>query len=217
MQHEALKYYANILTPFSPLVLKKIDEILALNLPVDMIAPSHGIIWRKDAFQIVKQYQEWASQQPEARAVVIYDTMWQATRRMADAIGEGLAEGGVEHRIYHASTSDRNELLVEIFRSRALIFGSPTWNNGLLPAIWPLLHDLKSLRFKNKIGGAFGAYGWSGEGAGLIEAQFDVCKIPHPVPAPRCKWRPDAAALAECRAFGRAMAEQVKAAVPASR
>ena len=91
LYEEALKYYANILTPFSALVLKKIDEVLGLNLAVDMIAPSHGVIWRKNPLQIVKTYQEWASQKPERSAVVLYDTMWDGTRQMAEAIGQGLA------------------------------------------------------------------------------------------------------------------------------
>ena len=90
LYEEAIKYYANILTPFSSLVLKKIDEVLSLNLAVDIIAPSHGVIWRKDPLQIVKKYQEWAAQQPEKSAVILYDTMWEGTRQMAEAIGQGL-------------------------------------------------------------------------------------------------------------------------------
>ena len=124
LYEEALKYYANILTPFSPLVSKKIDEVLALNLPVDMIAPSHGVIWRKDPLQIVKKYQEWAAQKPEKTAVILYDTMWEATRRMAEAIGDGLAAEGVPFKLFHMAVTDRNDVLTEIFKAKAVIIGS---------------------------------------------------------------------------------------------
>jgi len=104
LYEEALKYYANILTPFSSLVLKKIEEVLSLNLAVDMIAPSHGVIWRKDPLQIVKKYQEWAAQQPEKSAVILYDTMWEGTRLMAEAIGQGLADERKEYNIQQTAT-----------------------------------------------------------------------------------------------------------------
>jgi anaerobic nitric oxide reductase flavorubredoxin len=130
---EALKYYANILTPFSSMVLKKIDEVLALNLPVDMIAPSHGIIWRQDPLQIVEQYRKWAAQSPEKTAVIIFDTMWDGTRRMAESIGEGLLSENIPYKSYFMPVSDHNDVVAEIFKTRAVIIGSPTFNNGLLP------------------------------------------------------------------------------------
>ena len=135
LYEEALKYYANILTPFSTAVSRKIDELLALNLPVKAIAPSHGVIWRKDPIQIVKKYQEWAAQQPRKTAVVIYSSMWDATRRMAGAIGEGLAAENVSHKIFRMPISDVNDVVTEVFTARAVIVGSSTHNGGLLPSI----------------------------------------------------------------------------------
>jgi anaerobic nitric oxide reductase flavorubredoxin len=201
---EALKYYANILTPYSHLVTKKLDEFAGLGLPVDIIAPSHGVIWRQDPLQIVNQYKAWAAQTPERRAVIVYDTMWNATRRMAEAIGEGLTDEGVEHKLCHAVTGDRNDTLKEAFRARTILMGSSTLNNGLLPSLWPLLHDLKGLRFKNKLAGAFGSFGWSGENVPLIEAHFKACGFPLVAPGVKCKWQPDAEGLRLCREFGRA-------------
>jgi len=163
LYEEALKYYANILTPFSDLVLKKIDELLALDLPVDMICPSHGVIWRKDPLQIVKAYQEWARQIPQNKAVVIFDTMWEGTRRMAEAIGNGLGQEGVSYVLCHMGNSDRNDVVTKIFEAKAVIVGSPTVNRGLLPTIMPIMEELRGLRFKNKIGAAFASVGWSGE------------------------------------------------------
>ena len=210
LYEEALKYYANILTPYSDRVLKKIDELLALNLPVDMIAPSHGVIWRKDPLQIVKKYQEWASQKPEPRAVVIYDTMWNATERMAKAIGEGLDEAGVDHKIFHAAIMDLNDMIVEIFKARLVVIGCSTHNNGLLPSIMPLLEDMTGQKFKNKLGAAFGSYGWSGEGVKVIEKQFQEAGFALAREGLRCKWQPGDADLLACRAFGKELGAAVK-------
>jgi len=207
---EALKYYVNILTPFSDRVLKKIDEVLALELPVEMIAPSHGIIWRNDPLQIVRRYQEWARQQPQPRAVILYDTMWNGTRRMAEAIGDGLADVDVDYKILHMAVTDRNDALVEVFRARTIAIGSPTLNNGLLPTISPILIDLKGLKFKNKLGAAFGSYGWSGESPKLIEKHFADCGIPVIREGIRCKWQPTAEDLNACRAFGREIGQATK-------
>lgn len=212
LYEEALKYYANILTPFSDLVIKKIDEVLALNLPVAMIAPSHGVIWREDPLQIVRTYQEWAAQTPERLAVILYDTMWEGTRRMAEAIGDGLAAEGVPYKVFHMAVSDRNDVLTEVFRARALLVGSPTVNRGVLPTIMPILEDLRGLRFKNKIGAAFGSYGWSGESVKAIEEHFAQCKIPVVTEGVRAKWQPKAADLAECEKLGRTVAQAVKSA-----
>jgi flavorubredoxin len=209
LYQEALKYYANILTPFSKLVLKKIDELLSLKLPVDIIAPSHGVIWRKDPLQIVKQYQEWAAQKPQKTAVVLYDTMWQATRRMAEAIGDGLAAEGVDHKLFHMAISDRNDVIAEIFQAKAVIIGSPTLNRGLLPTIMPILEDCRGLRFQNKIGVAFGSYGWSAESVKIIEEHFAKCDIPVVAPGVLAKWQPNADDLNNCRQLGRKVAEEI--------
>jgi anaerobic nitric oxide reductase flavorubredoxin len=207
---EAVKYYANILTPFSSQVIKKIEEVIALNLPIEMIAPSHGIIWRKNHSQIVKKYQEWAAQIPEKTAVILYDTMWEGTRRMAEAIGHGLAAEGVDHKLMHVAVSDRNDMVTEIFKTKAVIIGSPTLNQGILPTITPILEDIRGLRFQNKIGAAFGTYGWSGEGVKVIEEHFNRCKIPVVTPGFKAKWQPKPADLAECEKLGRTVAKAVK-------
>jgi flavorubredoxin len=210
LYEEALKYYVNILTPYSKQVARKIDEVLALGLPVDVIAPSHGVIWRTDPLQIVRKYQQWAAQKPEPRAVILYDSMWHGTRRMAEAIGEGLAEGGVEHKILHMAVTDRNDALVEVFRARTIVIGSPTLNNGLLPTVAPILEDIRGLRFKNKLGAAFGCYGWSGECVKVIQDYLSRAEIPLVREGIRCKWQPSADDLQACRAFGRELAEATR-------
>ncbi|MHB0856365.1 MAG: oxygen-binding di-iron domain-containing protein [Anaerolineae bacterium] len=211
LEQEALKYYANILTPFSVQVARKIDELLALNLPVSIIAPSHGVLWRDNPLQIVTKYQEWAAQVPEQSAVILFDTMWEATRRMAEAIGEGLAAEGVPFKLFHMAVSDRNDVLTEVFKAKAVLVGSPTLNRGLLPTITPILEDLKGLRFTHKIGAAFGSNGWSGEAVKQIEDHLAACKIDLAAPGVLAKWQPNPEDLENCRSLGRTVAAKIKA------
>jgi anaerobic nitric oxide reductase flavorubredoxin len=211
LYEEALKYYANILTPFSNMVLKKIDEVIALNLPVSMIAPSHGVIWRQEPLQIVTKYQEWAKQTPSKSAVIVYDSMWHGTRHMAEAIGTGLSGEGIPYEIFYVPLSDRNDIIAEIFKARAVIAGSPTFNQGLLPTMMPILEDLKGLRFQNKIGAAFGCYGWSGESVKIIEEHFQRCQIPLAAEGVLAKWQPKPEDLNKCRELGRTVARAISA------
>lgn len=209
LYEEALKYYANILTPFSERVTKKIEEVLALNLPVDVIAPSHGIIWRDNPLQIVERYQEWAAQKPEKSAVILYDTMWNATRTMAESIGDGLAAKGVPYKLFHMATSDRNDVITEIFKAGIVVLGSPTLNNGLLPTFTPILEDLNGLRFKNKVGAAFGSYGWGGQAPKLLEEQLAKAGIKIVAESVKAKWQPKPPDLENCRKLGAQLADAI--------
>ncbi|MCZ7403200.1 MAG: flavodoxin domain-containing protein [Candidatus Methanoperedens sp.] len=208
---EAIKYYANILTPFSDLVIRKIDEFKKLNIPVDIIAPSHGIIWRKDPLQIVSQYYEWAQGKNDGSAVIIYDTMWKGTEKMAQAMAKGLEKEGVKYKLFNVAISDRNDVLTEIFKTKGILIGSPTMNNGLLPTIMPILEDLKGLKFKNKVGAAFGTYGWSGENVKLIEEILEKAKIKILQEGIKFKWQPTKEELEKCVEFGRSFAQKMKA------
>ncbi|MBM3316933.1 MAG: MBL fold metallo-hydrolase [Candidatus Eisenbacteria bacterium] len=207
---EARKYYANILTPFSAQVLKKIDELLALELPVSMIAPSHGVLWREDPLQIVRQYQAWARQEPQKRAVIVQDTMWGATTRLAEAIGDGLTAEGVPYKIFHAAVTDRNDVLAEVLGAGALVVGSPTINQGMLGTITVLLEDLAHLKFHVPIGGAFGSYGWGGESVKAIAERLAACGLRLPADPLRVQWQPRAEDLAAAASLGRAVGAAVR-------
>lgn len=211
LYEEALRYYANILTPFGARVERKIEELEAMGLPIAQIAPSHGVVWREEPQQIVRRYREWAAQTPERRAIVLYDTMWQATRRMAQAVGEGLAERGVPYKLFHMAVSDRNEVITEIFRSKAIVIGSPTLNRGLLPTVTPILEDLRGLGFQHKIGAAFGSYGWSGESTKEIEAHLERSHVARVAEGVSVKWQPTEEDLERCRDLGRTVADAVLA------
>jgi anaerobic nitric oxide reductase flavorubredoxin len=203
---EALKYYANILTPFSTMVAKKISEVLALGLPIDIIAPSHGVIWSQNPAQIITKYQEWSAQKPEKSAVIIYDTIWDGTRHMAESIGLGMADEGLQYKIFHAAVADRNDIIAEVFKAKPIVVGSCTFNQGVLPTITPVLEDLRGLKFQQKIGAAFGSYGWSGEGLAILEEHLNRCRIKMVVPGIKIKWQPKETELAQCRDLGKKIA-----------
>ena len=203
---EAIKYYANILTPFSKLVTAKINEVVGMNLPVGMICPSHGVIWRKDPLQIVNKYLEWADSYQENQVTVIYDTMWDGTRKAAEAIAAGIKEANdtINIKLYNAARSDTNDIITEIFKSKGIVVGSPTINKGVLHSIASLMDMAKGLNFQEKKGAAFGCYGWSGEAVKLInglleEAGFELINKD----GLRMMWNPDQEAIASCTAFGK--------------
>ncbi|MGI6669554.1 MAG: anaerobic nitric oxide reductase flavorubredoxin [Acetivibrionales bacterium] len=205
VQTEALKYYANILTPFSKLVDRKIKDVLALGLPISMICPSHGVIWRENPMQIVEQYGEWAQDYQQNQITILYDTMWNGTRRMAEAIAEGIkaADRDVTLKLYNTARSDKNDIIAEVFKSKAILAGSPTVNKGILSSMAGILEEIKGLAFKNKKAAAFGAYGWSGESVKLLneclnEAGFTVVND-----GIKVLWSPDMDDVSGCRTFGR--------------
>jgi flavorubredoxin len=202
---ECIKYYANILTPFSPMVIKKIKEVLGFNLPLDMICTSHGVIWHDNPAQIVKKYLEWADNYMENQITILYDTMWESTRGMAEQIAAGIreADNSVTVKLYNLSKTDKNDAITEIFKSKAIVLGSPTINNRILVSVAGLLEEMTGLKFKNKKAGAFGSYGWSGEAVKLLleklaEAGFDVVDQ-----GIRALWSPDQKDIDRCREYGR--------------
>lgn len=202
---EAIKYYANILTPFSPLVTNKIKEILAFELPLNMIAPSHGVIWKDNPAQIVEKYLQWANAYQENQIVLIYDSMWGATRRMAEAIAEGIKEvdDNVSVKLFNAAKTDKNEMITELFKSKAFMFGSSTVNKGIMHATGGILEMIRGIGFKKKKTAAFGSYGWSGESVKLIEEKLRDTKLELIEGGPRELWNPDREAIENCREFGR--------------
>lgn len=206
---ESLKYYANILTPFSKFVTRKIDELKKLGVPIDIIAPSHGIIWRKDPMRIVEKYYEWAAGNSEKSAVIAYNSMWGATHKMAEFIGKGLGEGGIDYKIFNVATADRNDIIAEIFKAKGIILGSSTVNNGLLTSILPLIEDLMGLKFINKIGASFGSYGWSGESPDILSEYLTKAKIKVIENGLKFKYMPSDEELEECKTFGKNFAKKV--------
>ncbi|MDD2467642.1 MAG: anaerobic nitric oxide reductase flavorubredoxin [Desulfobulbus sp.] len=204
--HECTKYYANILTPFSPLVIKKIKEILGFNLPLDMICTSHGVIWRDNPGQIVEKYLQWADSYKEDQITILYDTMWNSTRVMAEQIAAGIREADpqVTVKLFNLAKTDKNDAITEIFKSKAILLGSPTINNGILVAVAALLEEIKGLKFKHKKAGAFGSYGWSGESVKLLSEKLSDSGFEVVDQGLRITWSPDPEQINRCREYGRA-------------
>ncbi|MFV8757569.1 anaerobic nitric oxide reductase flavorubredoxin, partial [Yersinia enterocolitica] len=209
LYEQCARYYANILTPFSRLVTPKINEILGFNLPVSMIATSHGVVWRDNPTQIVAKYLEWAADYQEDRITIFYDTMSNNTRMMADAIAQGIHETdpAVAVKIYNIARHDKNEILTQVFRSKGVLVGSSTMNNVMMPKIAGMLEELAGLRFRNKKAAAFGSFGWTGGAVDriqtrLMDAGFDISL------SLKMKWRPDNDGLDECREHGRKIARE---------
>ncbi len=212
LMREAEKYYANIINLYSPLAARKINELLKLNLPIKMICPSHGVIWKTNPSAIVEQYLKWADAYQENQITIVYDTMWQSTRLMAEAIAQGIEEQDhdVTVKVMNASKDDKNDILTEIFQSKAVLVGSPTINYGYSFAIAGLLEMAKGLKFKKKKAAAFGSYGWSGEAskqiaAHLAEAGFEVVDE-----GVKLLWVPDEDGLKQCVEYGKRFADAVK-------
>jgi flavorubredoxin len=209
---ECIKYYANILTPFSEMVTKKIREVLAFNLPVDVICTSHGVIWRDNPVRIVQQYLKWADSYQENQITLVYDTMWNGTRVMAENIAQGIkqADPQVNLKLYNLAKSDRNDVMTEIFKSRAIVVGSPTINRGVLTSIAALLEEMKGLKFRNKKAAAFGCYGWSGESVKLIREQLEAAGFQVADDGLRCLWNPDADSISNCVEYGKKLSGLLK-------
>jgi len=208
---EATKYYANILTPFSPLVTKKIKEVIALNLPVNAICPSHGVIWRENPLQIAEKYLQWAADYQENQITLIYDTMWDGTRMLAETIAKGIkqSDGNVTVKLFNIARSDINDVVTEVFKSKAVLLGSPTINKGILNAMAALLEMITGLKFKNKKAAAFGCYGWSGESVGILTTHLTKAGFEVTGDGLRTMWQPGEEALAQALAFGKEFAGKV--------
>ncbi|MHA1985575.1 MAG: anaerobic nitric oxide reductase flavorubredoxin [Promethearchaeota archaeon] len=209
---ECIKYYANILTPFSALVDKKIKEVLELKIPIDLIATSHGVIWRDNPIQIVEKYIAWSNDYQENQITILYDTMWQGTRRMADAIAKGIraVDPEINIKIFKVANSDKNDILTEVFKSKAILVGSPTIGQGILSSIAEIMEMIKGLKFKNKKAAAFGCYGWSGESVKVLTEHLEKSGFSIINDGIRAKWNPDDNSIEKSVEFGKEIAGKIK-------
>jgi anaerobic nitric oxide reductase flavorubredoxin len=212
LMEEAVTYYANILTPFAPLIIKKIQEVVNMKIPIDIIAPSHGIIWRKDPMKIINAYLDWSSGKiVKPKVTIVFDTMWDSTNKMARAIGDGIASQGVEVKLFKLRATDNTYVVTEIVDSKVVLVGSPTLNNGIFPSVGMFLTYITGLKPRGKLWGFFGSFGWGGGAVrGMVkmakEAGFEVVE-----PSVELKWVPTADELKKCFEFGQQMAQKAKA------
>ncbi|SFO07620.1 Flavorubredoxin [Eubacterium pyruvativorans] len=209
---EAMKYFANILSPFAPLVTKKLKEISKLNLPIDIIAPAHGVVWRDHPEQIVEKYAEWANAYQENQITVAYDTMWEGTAKLAHAIADEIHVQSPDTvvKVYNISKTDKNELMTEVFKSKAIAVGSPTCVNDVLTSVAGWLSFLKTLKFRGKKAAAFGCYGWSGESVKILKEKLGAAGFKVVDPEVKSCWNPDEDDFAKVPALVSALLEETK-------
>jgi flavorubredoxin len=209
MEH-AKKYYANILLLYAPLILKLVDQVTEMGLEIKTICPDHGVIWRKDPMKIIDAYVRWSKQDENRnKAIIVYDTMWHSTEEMADAIATGVADAGAMARPMKLREWDRSDIMTEVLDAAAVVVGSPTLNNGLFPTVADFLTYMKGLKPKNKLGAAFGSYGWSGESPKLVydalsEMKFDLVDDPLKI-----QYVPQEEGIGKSEALGRKIGEAI--------
>lgn len=210
LMDEAIKYYANILWPLGAVILKKIEEVQKLNIPISMIAPSHGIIWRNDPMKIINAYISWAKNEIKSKVVVAYETMWGATEKMARKIAEGISDAGVSVKVFDVALSDRTEIMKEMLDAKGFILGSSTHDNDMLPTISGFLEFLKGLKPKNRIASVFGSYGWAGGAVQEIENVIKEAGIGLAQPGLSIKYVPDENEIRSCYEYGKNFAGIIK-------
>jgi anaerobic nitric oxide reductase flavorubredoxin len=210
LMDEAAKYYGNILWPLGSVILKKIEEIQKMNIPIQMIAPSHGVIWRRDPMKIVNAYISWAKNEVTKKIVVVYETMWGATEKMARKIVEGIIDFGIDVKLFDVSSADRTEIIKEMLDAKGFMFGSSTHDNDMLPNFAGFLEFVKGLRPKNRIACVFGSYGWAGGAIKEIESILKDAGIELALPSFSVKYAPDENEMKRLFEYGRDFANKIK-------
>lgn len=181
LMSEAAKYYANIVLPFGNQVQKALAAVSALD--IDMIAPSHGMIWRKNIKEIIEKYKKWSLNIPTKKAVIIYDTMWHSTEEIAKTIYNVFEDKNIKVVMRNLQTNHISDIMLDILEAEYICVGSPTLNNNMLPTVAEFLTYLKGLAPKNRKAFAFGSYGWGGQSVGQIndilkDANFEIILEP---------------------------------------
>ncbi len=212
MEREMAKYYANILLPYAPQALKLLDVFPSLNLDIDVIAPDHGPCWRGGLLtKPLELYAKWAAQKPTKKAVVFFDTMWHSTEKMAMEISDGIRAAGADVRVMPLEAYNRSDVAAEILDAGAIVVGSPTINNEMYPRTADVLTYIKGLRPQNKIGAAFGSFGWSGESVAKINEYLTAMKVELIHPGLKLKYIPGKEDLEQCFEMGKTIGEKLVA------
>ncbi len=204
LMYEAMKYYANIVAPYSKKVMGKLEELAGLKLSIEMVCPAHGVMWRGNQGEIIEKYAQWASGWHENRITVIYDTMYGSTRMMGEAIAEGIrrASPDCEVKLLNSAVTDSSDILTEVFRSKGIAVGSPTYNSGILNSVAAILEEIKGMVPLGKKAAAFGSYGWAPKSTKTISDMLAGAGFEVIGQGLKAQWAPDSKALGECFEFG---------------
>jgi len=201
LKEEAAKYYANIVMPYGDQVKKALEALGGLE--IDMIAPSHGAIWRSLILNILKEYTKWANYEAENKALIVYDSMWDSTKKIAYSLREGIEESGVNVTMRNLKTSHISDVVTDVISSKMILVGSPTLNNGMLPSVGGFLTYLTGLKPRNRIGLAFGSYGWGGQAVGEIEKIMKELSWELPIDSININYIPDENELKNVKEIGK--------------
>ncbi len=207
LMHECSKYYANILTLYSPLVKKLLATVQEMNLPIKTIAPDHGVIWRTNPGKVLEAYSKWCVHEGQGNALIIYDTMWKSTEHMAKSVADGLRAKGISYELLDLQVNHRSDVMEKVLNASAIILGCPTLNNGMLPRMAGFLMYMRGLRPTNKIGAAFGSYGWSGEAVKLMNKSMEEMKFTICHKGLRVQYVPEDGNLEECVELGKTVGQ----------
>jgi len=209
IMREAKTYYANIIMLYGRPVAQTMAR--AAGLDIRMIAPSHGVIWRSHIKEILEAYQKWVVCKPEAKVVVLYASMWGSTKKMAQAIIEGVQECNVDAKLFNVGNTHRTRIVTEVLDTAGMAVGSPTLNNSLMPEMAAALTYLQGLRPTNKAGFAFGSYGWSKSGGSTaVESYLKAMNVDILRKPLRAQYMPSREILEQCREAGRALGQRAK-------
>ncbi len=209
LEYEGSKYFANILTPYAALVGKQLEKTLALNLPIKLLAPDHGPVYRDNLTWILERYTHWAAQEPTNKTVIAYDTMWESTAKMARATAQGVIDAGGSVELFNMNKDHRSNVATALLGAGGFIVGSPTMNNNLFPTIADLLTYVKGLRFKNLAGAAFGSYGWGGEAVKQVNESLKTMKVDLVSEGMRVQYVPTHDDLEHCRMLGEQVGQRL--------
>jgi flavorubredoxin len=210
LEHAVRDYYANILMPFGALIKAKLAEVQKLGLEIDMIAPDHGIIWRRDPGKILQMYLDMANDKADLRVVIVYDTMWHSTEHMTIPIMQGIKAAGVDAEVIKLRATPMSVAIKRVWESRAMLVGTPTLNNIMFPSVAEFLTHLRGLRPKNRLAGAFGSYGWGGGAVKEAYAEFKRMGLEPVEPGMEVVYRPSVEDDVKCFEFGKQFAERTR-------
>ena len=208
LMQEATAYYANILMPLGRSVDRAMKALVGVD--IDMIAPSHGIIWRGNPGLILNAYSKWVKGETNEKAVIVYDSMWHSTEKLVRALAEGFASKGVEAKVMNLTQNHRSDVITEILDAKAILVGSPTLNNHVFPTVAGFLAYMRGLKPSNKLGAAFGSYGWAGGAKKFVEEQMKLAGIEMQECDLDCSYRPDEDEIKKAYIYGQILADKIK-------
>jgi len=211
LKRQAESYYANIITLYSPHVVRLLKKVEESGMKIEVIAPDHGPVWRGDEKfkRLIELYKKWSNRNVDKKVVIIYDTMWKATETMARHIEDGVKSEGVKVEVMCLSNTPRSDVADEMLNAAGIVVGSSTLNNNLLPSVADNLTYIKGLKFKTPFAGVFGSYGWSGEAVKQITSEIEKMES-EIVGTVKVQYTPKEKTKKLCFELGKKIAKKIK-------